>query len=91
MKARNEQDEIDERVVAQADDDSAWEEPIYVQREETVALTISERLVARARFLASLHRESDVEKWLEQIIRERIEIEESVLANVRRELTIASG
>lgn len=90
MKSTYTESEIDDMVVAEADIDSAWGEPVYVQREQAVALPISERLVIRARFLAALHRENNVEKWLERIIRERIEMEESVFANVRRELAIAN-
>ncbi len=83
--------EIDERVTAEAEDDTAWDEPVFVHRQETIALPLSETLVTRARFLATLHRENEVEKWLEQIIRERVELEESIFARVRRELATSAG
>jgi hypothetical protein len=34
LNRRLSQEEIDRIVVAQADDDSAWEKPIYVRREK---------------------------------------------------------
>ena len=38
---------------------------------------------ARAAFLARLHREKHVEKWLARIIRERVEIEEDAFAEIK--------
>jgi hypothetical protein len=80
------EEEIDRTVVAQADDDSAWEEPIHVPKTKAATLSIPPNLAARAAFLAKLHREKGIEEWLTRIIRERIELEEIALAEVKREL-----
>ena len=78
--------EIDEIVVAQADDDLAWEEPIQVEMAKATSLSIPTKLAARAAFLARLHREKDLEEWLTRVIRERVEVEETAFAEVKREL-----
>jgi hypothetical protein len=70
------QEEIDERVIAEIDDPSAWEEPIEVRRDVPAKLSISAELAVRAEFLAKLHHEANVERWLTRIIRERVELEE---------------
>ena len=67
---------IDRTVVSQADDDTAWEPPIRVKRSDPASLSIPGELAARAKFLADLHREPRVDKWLERIVRERVELEE---------------
>ena len=54
QKNLSEQD-IDQIVVAQANDDSAWEEPIRVRGTKLASLSIPADLVARAAFLAQLH------------------------------------
>ena len=70
------QEEIDRIVEAQASDDSAWEEPVKVEKTEAASLSIPAHLAARASFLARLHREKGLEEWLTRIICERIELEE---------------
>jgi hypothetical protein len=45
-------------------------------------------MATRALFLAKLHREKKLEKWLTRIIQERIDIEESAFAQVKREMRI---
>lgn len=78
--------EIDNIVVAQADDDSAWEKPVHVHRKKATALSIPADLAARAAFLARLHREPNIEEWLTHIIQERVELEEAVFARAKRDL-----
>jgi len=80
------EEEIDEIVVAQADDDLAWEDPVQVEMAKATSLSIPTKLAARAAFLARLHREKDLEEWLTRVIRERVELEETALAEVKREL-----
>ena len=75
MRKKPSEEEIDRMVVAQIDDDSAWEEPIRVRKTEDPPLSIPAKLAARAAFLAKLHRENALEEWLARIIRERIELE----------------
>jgi len=80
------EEEIDKAVVAQAEDDSAWEEPIRVQKNKAATLSIPAELVQRASFLAKLHRDKGAKEWLTRIIRERVELEEVAFAEVKREL-----
>ena len=82
--------EIDEIVVAQADDDSAWEKPVRVRRPKSASVLLPAELAARAAFFARLHRQAKVEGWLRQIIQERIELEEAAFAGVKRDL-VKSG
>lgn len=81
--------EIDELVIAQTDDDSAWEEPIQVVREQETSLTLPADLAKRATFLARLHREQNFESWLTRIIQERVELEEGAFLQAERELANA--
>ena len=80
------QDETDEVVTGQADKDSAWERVVSVRRSKPTSLSLPAELAARAAFLAKLHRESGVEKWVERIVRERVEIEESAFAEAKKTL-----
>lgn len=80
------QDQIDQVVIAQADENSAWEKAIVVKRPKSASLSIPAELAARAAFLATLHRESGVDKWVERIVRERVEIEESAFTAAKKTL-----
>ncbi len=86
MKRKLDQEEIDKMVVVQAADNSAWEKPIRVHRAKATSLSIPAELAARAAFLARLHRQPNIEEWLEQIIRERVELEEAAFVGAKREL-----
>ncbi|MFO1433692.1 MAG: hypothetical protein U1F76_26955 [Candidatus Competibacteraceae bacterium] len=85
-RKKSSEKEIDEIVVTQADDDLAWEESIQVEMDKTTSLSIPAKLAARAAFLAKLHREKGLEEWLTRVIRERVELEETAFAEVKREL-----
>src|SRR5579859_4700626 len=74
------QDEIDRFAISQSDDDSAWEAPIHVKRSRPTSLSIPGELAARASFLARLHREAGIDKWVERVVRERVELEELAFA-----------
>ena len=68
MKTKKpDENEIDRRVVEQADDDSAWGKPVRVKRDQT-SLTLPANLAARAAFLARLHRKASVAEWLTAVI-----------------------
>jgi hypothetical protein len=86
MRRKPSEEEIDKVVVAQADDDSAWEEPIQVRKGKASSLSIPAELIERASFLAKLHREKGAKEWLTRVIRERVELEEVAFAEVKREL-----
>ena len=70
------QEAIDGIVVSEADEDAAWDAPIQVKRSTPASLSIPGELAARAAFLAKLHREAGVDKWVERVVRERVELEE---------------
>ena len=88
MKTKLSEGEINEIVEAQADNDSAWETPIRVQRRKPSSLRLPAKLAARAAFLARLHREAVVEDWLTRIILERIELEEVAFAAAKRDMSV---
>ena len=91
MKSRAKQNlseqEIDQIVVTQADDDSAWGKPTRVRKTQPASLSIPAELAARAAFLAQIHRTKSVEEWLTHIIQERVELEEAAFAGVKHDLT----
>lgn len=80
------QEQVDRLVTAEADEDSAWHKAIVVRRPKSASLSIPAELAARAAFLARLHRESRVDKWVERIVRERVEIEESAFTAAKKGL-----
>jgi hypothetical protein len=78
--------DIDQLVVAQANDDAVWGKPVRVQRAKPAALSIPADLAARAAFLARLHRKTSAEEWLRHIIRERVELEEAAFVGAKHDL-----
>ncbi len=82
------EEQIDAIVIAQADDDTAWEEPISVQRTEMTSIPLPPELAARAVFFARLHRAPDVGEWLKDIIQERLNLEEAAFTEIKRELAV---
>ena len=81
-----EEEQIDDRVTSQAEIDSAWDAPVRVRRSGRKSVTIPGELAARAAFLAKVHREAEVQTWLERIIRERVELEESAFCEAKKQL-----
>ena len=84
------EEEIDRIVVAQADDDAAWEKPVH-RKARATSLSIPGELAVRAAFLARLHRKSSVEEWLTHVIQERVELEEAAFVGVKQELAARQG
>ena len=80
------QEAIDQLVIAHSDDESAWEAPIRIKKSKPASLAIPGDLAARAAFLANLHREAGVDKWVERVLRERVELEELAFAEAKKEL-----
>lgn len=91
IKRNLSEQEIDQIVVAQVDDDSAWEKPIGVRRTKPVPLPVPADLAARAAFLARLHHTKSVEEWLTHIIQERVEIEEAAFVGAKQDLAAKAG
>jgi hypothetical protein len=77
---------IDVLVVAEEADESAWEAPVQVKRSKPATLSLPGELAARAAFLARLHREPGVDKWVERVVRERVELEEFAFKETKRKL-----
>lgn len=85
------EEEIDQIVIAQADDDSAWEKRIYVHRTKPASLSIPPELAARAAFLAQVHRKKTVEEWLRLIIQERVELEEAAFVGIKHDISLKAS
>jgi hypothetical protein len=83
---RKSEREIDELVIAQADNDSAWEKPVPARQVKRRAISIPAEVASRAAFFARLHRESSVEDWIKKIVAERVDIEEAAFAEAKRDL-----
>jgi hypothetical protein len=77
---------IDQIVVAQAEEDTAWGKPVRVRSTKTVSVPLPSALAARVAFFARLHREQSMEAWIERIIQERLDLEEAAFAGVKRDL-----
>ena len=80
------QEAIDRLVISQSEDESAWEAPIRVKRSKPASLSLPGELAARAAFLARLHREAGVDKWVERVVRERVELEELAFTEAKKRL-----
>jgi hypothetical protein len=96
MKVKREEtnlseEQIDQIVVNQADDDSAWDDPVHVERTKPASLSIPADLAARAAFLAQVHRSESLDEWLTHVIRERVELEEAAFAGAKQELVTKSN
>jgi hypothetical protein len=76
--------EIDEQVIAQADDASAWEKPVRVRPAKSMTLDLPSELVVRAAFCARMSHAASVGDWLRRIVQERIELEETAFARSQR-------
>lgn len=90
MKEKFSEEEIDKIVVAQADNDLAWEEPIHVRKTKPISLSLPANIAARAAFLSRLHRETDVKKYLMRIIQERVESEEVAFVEAKYDMAVKS-
>ena len=86
LKVQMTESDVDRVVTAEAEEDVAWQKAIVVKRPKSTSLSIPAALAARAAFLAQLHRESPVDKWVERIVRERVEIEESAFTAAKKNL-----
>jgi len=80
------EEKIDEIVIAQTEDDAAWEDPISVRLAIPTTMSLPPEIAARAAFFAQLHKKSSVEDWLRSIIQERIDFEEAAFAGLKQAL-----
>lgn len=81
-------EQIDDLVVAESEEEAAWELPIKVRRTKAGQFSLSPELAARAAFLARVHHVAGVNEWLLRVIKERIEMEEVAYAAVKREMRL---
>lgn len=85
------EEEIDRIVIAQADNEKAWGNPVKVRRTKSKSFAWPAALAARAAFFARLHREANLEDWLKRIIQERIDIEEAAFTGFKKEFLSKSS
>ena len=85
------EEEVDQKVIMQADEASAWESPIKVRKSKMTSLNLPSELASRAAFFARLHREGSLDNWLKRIIQERLDIEEAAFSGFKRELLTKNG
>jgi hypothetical protein len=78
--------EIDDLVVAQANKDTAWAQPVLVRQARLATVSLSADLAARAGFFARLHRESSIETWISKVLQERLDLEVAAFTGVKREI-----
>ena len=83
--------EIDQIVMLQPDDNSAWQKPTHIRKIKPASVSIPAELAARATFLAQLHRTKNLEEWLTHVIEERIELEEAAFIGVKQDLSNKAG
>jgi hypothetical protein len=84
------EEDIDEAVIAQADDDEAWEEPISVYQASSITVSLPPELAARVAFFAHLHKKPSAEEWLKSIIQQRIDFEEAAFAELKQALATSN-
>jgi len=80
------QEETDRIVIAQTNNDSAWEKPVSVRKAKSKSVMLPSDLADQAAFFARLHREKSLANWLKRVIRERLDIEEAAFASSKKEL-----
>ncbi|MCY4488955.1 MAG: hypothetical protein OXF11_17805 [Deltaproteobacteria bacterium] len=78
--------EIDDIIVAQADDDTAWGRSVRTGKDKAKTVPLPTSLATRAAFFARLHREKSMDAWIERIVRDRLDVEEAAFADLKREL-----
>ena len=83
--------EIDQRVIDQADDESAWEAAVNVKKSKSTTIKLPADLTSRAAFFARLHRDGTLDNWLIRVIQERLDIEEAAFSGFKKELDSKNG
>jgi len=78
--------EIDEAVIATADDNATWGKPVRVKSAKGESVSLPAEMASRAAFFARIHREASVEDWIKRIVAERVDIEEAAFAEAKRNL-----
>lgn len=80
-------EEIDELVIAEANDMNKWGKPVAVK---PTSIRFSPLIIEKAKYLAKLHKARGYQTWLKQIVEDRIKLEEKLLFDYKRELKTVS-
>ncbi len=83
-KTKLTEQEIDDIVIADADELSQWESPVFVRPDVPTTMNIPFALAVRAQFFAGLHKKQSMEAWLQTIIQERIDFEETAYTTLKQ-------
>jgi hypothetical protein len=78
---------IDQKVIAQADKESAWGSPVRVRHPKHTSVALPADLAAQAAFFARLHRDKNVAAWLQRVVKERLDWEEAAFMRLKRQLS----
>ena len=73
------EEEIDEIVIRQADDPSAWGKFVHVRAMSVVPISLSPKLIEKAKAIARRRRMKGYQAWMQRVIQERIKQEASVI------------
>ena len=82
------EEEIDELVVAEANDMTKWGKPVTVRPN---VIRFSTSVIEKAKYLAKLHKTRGYQAWLKQVVEERIKLEEELLSDIKRRLKSISN
>jgi hypothetical protein len=82
-KSKLTEDEIDEIVIRQADDPSAWGKLVHVKAMSVVPIPLSPRLIEKAKVIARRRRMKGYQAWMQRVIQERIKLEANVIRPTR--------
>jgi len=80
------EEDIDELVIAEANDMTKWGKPVAVR---PTIISFSTSVIEKAKYLAKLHNTRGYQTWLKQIVEERIKLEEELLSDIKRGLKTA--
>ncbi len=80
------EEDIDELVIAEANDMTKWGKPVAVR---PTIIRFSTSVIEKAKYLAKLHNTRGYQTWLKQIVEERIKLEEELLSDIKRGLKTA--
>lgn len=83
MKRKLSQKEIDDLVIAQADDDRHWGRWAAVNPSKPVSIRLSEKTIAALKLLAKLRHEKGYQTLLKKWIDERLVYEHRILQALR--------
>ncbi len=79
MNGKLTEKEIDEIVIREADDDSAWGKPVKVKAISVVPISLSPELIEKAKVIARRRRMKGYQSWMQRVIRDRIKEESNAV------------